>query len=86
MVEGDAGLEERLRDPTYAGRVERAVVFTVAAWDVNCPRHIHPRFSRRQIAPLVEQLRSRVAELEAEVEHLRPSAQVNKFQETGAAS
>src|SRR5688572_31921848 len=28
----------------YPGTVERAIVFTVEAWDVNCPQHIHRRF------------------------------------------
>jgi uncharacterized protein len=74
VVEGDAELERRLRDPEYQGKVERAIVFTVAAWDVNCPQHIHARFSQRQIAPVVEQLRQRVAELEAEVARLRSLA------------
>ena len=71
VVEGDAALMERLGDPTYPGRVERAVLFTVAAWDANCQQHIHPRYSERQIARRVAGLEARVAELEAEVERLR---------------
>ena len=71
VVEGDAALNERLCDPAYPGKVERAVLFAVEAWDVNCPQHIHPRLSERQIAPAVEALRARVAELEAVVERLR---------------
>ena len=63
--------EKRLRDPAYPGKVERAILFTVEAWDVNCPQHIHQRFSQRQIAPVIEQLQTRIAELESEVEHLR---------------
>lgn len=70
VVEGDATLLENLRDPAYPGRVERAIVFTVEAWDVNCPQHIHRRFSERQIAPVVEKLQQRITELEAEVERL----------------
>src|SRR3954464_4276123 len=49
-VEGDAALDEKLRDPAYPGRVERAIVFTVLAWDVNCQQHIHEQYSRRQVA------------------------------------
>ncbi|WP_417737411.1 hypothetical protein [Rosistilla oblonga] len=37
IVEDDPDLLERLRDPDYPGRVERAIFFTVEAWDVNCP-------------------------------------------------
>lgn len=71
IVEGDAALEDRLHDPEYAGKVERAILFTVEAWDVNCQQHIHPRFSRRQIAPVIEKLNARIAELEAELKHLK---------------
>jgi len=74
VVEGDAALEQQLGDPGYPGRVERAILFTVEAWDVNCPQHIHPRFSQRQIAPVIERLENRIAELEAEVRRLRSRA------------
>ncbi len=73
-VEGDAAMEERLRDPAYPGEVERAILFTVEAWDVNCPQHIHPRFSQRQIDPVIERLQARIANLEAEVELLRSTS------------
>jgi predicted pyridoxine 5'-phosphate oxidase superfamily flavin-nucleotide-binding protein len=71
VVEDDPALLEKLRDPDYPGEVERAIVFTIEAWDVNCPQHIHRRFSQRQVAPVIERLEGRVAELEAEVERLR---------------
>jgi predicted pyridoxine 5'-phosphate oxidase superfamily flavin-nucleotide-binding protein len=78
VVEGDAALEDRLRDPAYAGNVERAILFTVEAWDVNCQQHIHQRFSQRQIAPVIEQLQARIAKLESEVERLRSNSSLNK--------
>lgn len=74
VIEGDTALETRLRDPQYPGKVERVILFTVEAWDVNCPQHIHPRFSERQVAPVIEQLQTRIAELESEVQRLRSSA------------
>jgi predicted pyridoxine 5'-phosphate oxidase superfamily flavin-nucleotide-binding protein len=64
VVADDPALLDRLRDPEYPGEVERAIVFTIAAWDINCPQHIHPRFSQRQIGPVVERLQARIAELE----------------------
>ncbi|MFI5387877.1 MAG: pyridoxamine 5'-phosphate oxidase family protein [Fimbriimonadales bacterium] len=67
VVEGDPVLLDRLRDSSYPGKVERAVLFEIEAWDVNCPQHIHKRFSQRQIAPVIEQLQARIAELEAEL-------------------
>ena len=68
VVEGDAKLLEKLSDPTYPGQVERAILFTIEAWDINCSQHIHPRFTDRQLSPVVEQLQARVKELEAELE------------------
>src|SRR5947209_7386755 len=75
VVEGDAALQEKLRDPSYAGEVERVILFAIEAWDVNCPQHTHRRFSERQVAPVVEDLRARIAELEAEVTRLRPGSE-----------
>ena len=74
VVDGDKELEDRLRDPEYPGKVERAILFTVEAWDVNCQQHIHQRFSERQLAPVIEKLQSRIAELESEVGRLRSSS------------
>jgi len=65
VVGDDPALLERLRDPEYPGRVERAIVFTVESWDINCPQHIHRRFAERQITPLIEALEARVRDLEA---------------------
>ena len=49
-VENDPELLAQLVDPAYAARPERAIVFEVAAWDVNCPQHIARRFTVDQIA------------------------------------
>src|SRR5262245_47273551 len=53
VVEDDPALLARLADAAYPGKAERAIVFTVAAWDVNCPQHIQRRFSERQVAPVL---------------------------------
>ena len=80
VVEDDP-TPQALRDPDYPGKGRRAILFTVEAWDINCTQHIHKRFSERQIAPVIEKLQQRVAELEAEVERVRattPSKQPRK--------
>ena len=74
-VEDDADLLAKLQDPEYPGQVERAIVFNIEAWDINCPQHIHQHFSQRQIAPLIEGLQARIAELE---QQLRPPGKVKK--------
>ncbi len=67
VVEDDPALRARLQDPAYPSKVKRAIVFSVAAWDSNCPQHIHPRFSQRQVQRVVEELLDRVAELERQL-------------------
>ncbi len=67
VVEGDAGLLERLVEPGYQGKPERAMVFEIEAWDVNCPQHITPRYTEDQIAPALAKLQARIEALEAEL-------------------
>ncbi|HTN76686.1 MAG TPA: pyridoxamine 5'-phosphate oxidase family protein [Pirellulaceae bacterium] len=67
VVEDDPILLNRLRDPSYPGKVERAILFEVEAWDVNCPQHIHKRFSQQQVAPVIEQLQTKIKALEAQL-------------------
>ena len=74
VVENDVELMERLVDPAYKARPQRAVVFTVEAWDINCPQHIVPRYSEAEIAPAVDALTARIKELEAEVARLKAGA------------
>ena len=64
VIEDDPELLDRLRDPSYPGQAERAIVFTVEAWDINCPQHIHPRFPQREVEPVIERLQARIRELE----------------------
>ncbi len=71
VVEDDSALLNQLRDSSYPSHAERAILFEIEAWDVNCPQHIHKRFSQQQVAPVIEQLQSRIAELEAEVRRLK---------------
>ena len=74
VVENDPELLDKLRDKSYPGKVERAIIFTVEAWDVNCQQHIHQRFSQRQIAPVIERMQQRINELEAEVKRLESNS------------
>ena len=65
IVEANPALLDSLRDSTYPGKVERAILFEIEAWDVNCPQHIHKRFPQHQVASVIEQLQAKIAELEA---------------------
>jgi hypothetical protein len=68
---------DRLRDSTYPGKVERAILFEIEAWDVNCPQHIHKRFSQKQVAPIIEQLQAKIAELEMKLKMLESVGEGN---------
>jgi len=71
IVEDDPALLERLVEPHDKGHPERAIVFTVEAWDANCPQHITPRWTEEELAPTVQALHDRIATLEAENGALR---------------
>ena len=70
VVEDDPELLARLVEPGYKAKPERAFLFEVEAWDVNCPQHITPRYSEAEIAPALAKLQARIVELEAEVARL----------------
>ena len=67
VVEDDPELLARLADADYQGKPEQAVVFSIEAWDVNCPQHITPRYTELQIAHLVAPLQARIKELETQL-------------------
>ncbi len=71
VVEDDAEPLERLVEPGYQAKPERAIVFAIEAWDVNWPQHITPRFTEDQIAPALAKLQARIDEFEAEVAGLK---------------
>jgi len=60
-------LANRLATPGYRGKVERAIVMHLQAFDWNCSQHITPRFTATELAPLA----ARLTELEAENSALR---------------
>ncbi len=75
VVEDDPDLLEQLRDSNYPGRVERAIVFSLEAWDVNCPQHIHQRFPQSAVAPVIEKLQNQVEELQRKLNAYEQPAQ-----------
>ena len=71
VVEDDPELLDRLVDPAYKARPERAVLFEIEAWDVNCPQHIPRLLGEEKVTERVAPLAARIAELEAELASLR---------------
>jgi predicted pyridoxine 5'-phosphate oxidase superfamily flavin-nucleotide-binding protein len=74
VVEGDAELISKLMPENYKARPEQVILFTVAAWDSNCPQHIPQRFEAADVAAALQMRDERIRELEAEIETLRKSA------------
>jgi uncharacterized protein len=72
-VETDAALVERLMPPGYKARAEQAIVFTVKAWDANCPQHIPQRVPVDEVVPAIVERDARIAALEKELAALRNS-------------
>jgi uncharacterized protein len=71
VVENDAALIERLFDAGYKARPERAILFSIEAWDVNCSQHIAARFTEAELEEAFAAVREKVAALEAENARLR---------------
>ena len=71
VVEDDAALVGKLFDAGYKAKPERAILFTVEAWDVNCSQHIVTRYSEAQLEEAFADVRRHVATLEAENARLR---------------
>lgn len=71
VVEGDSALLQRLMPMDYRARPEQVLLFTVTAWDVNCPQHIPQRFEAADVAAALESRDQRIRALEAEVKRLR---------------
>lgn len=65
VVEDDKELLASLADESYVARLERVIVFSVEAWDVNCRQHIQERFTQEDIKEITDPLNERISELEA---------------------
>jgi uncharacterized protein len=71
VVEDDPELMRRLTVEGYRGRPEQVIVFTLEAWDVNCPQHIPQMVFAEDIKDAVDVLKDRIAQLEQENAALR---------------
>jgi len=71
VVEDDAALVEKLFDGGYRAKPERAVLFTIEAWDVNCSQHIVARYTEAQLEEAFADVRRTVMALQEENARLR---------------
>ncbi len=70
-VEGDAELFARLMPPDYKAKAEQVIIFSVATWDANCPKHIPQRFEAADVHAALAERDQKIAALEAELKAAR---------------
>lgn len=77
VVEDDPALLASLMPQGYKARPEQVILFTISAWDTNCPQHIPQKFDAADVAAALAARDTRIAELEAEVAALKSNAARN---------
>ncbi len=58
-------LLEKLKTPDYRASVERGFIVRVEAFDWNCPQHITPRYTEKEVQEIVEPLMEELQALKA---------------------
>jgi predicted pyridoxine 5'-phosphate oxidase superfamily flavin-nucleotide-binding protein len=71
VVESDGELMARLMPEGYKARPEQIILFTVSAWDANCPQHIPQRFEAADVAAALAERDNQIDALQAEIRRLR---------------
>lgn len=74
VVDGDDALIEQLMPKDYKARAEQVIIFTVKAWDANCPQHIPVRIEAEDVQRALDVRDARIQALEAELASLRGRA------------
>lgn len=69
--DADPALTALVTVPGYKAKIERIFRLRLQSFDWNCPQHITPRFSEREVTEAVHPLHDRIAQLEAENAGLR---------------
>lgn len=78
IVEGDADLTARLMPDGYKARPEQIILFTITAWDANCPQHIPQRFEAADVASVLAEKDKRIWQLEQDIEKLKSEIGVHR--------
>ena len=71
VVDDDPALMQALMPQGYKARPEQAILFTISAWDTNCPQHIPQKFDAADVAAALMARDALIAELEAELAALK---------------
>lgn len=71
VVEDDPALVKKLKPESYRARVEQVILFTVSAWDSNCPQHIPQRCEAAEVTAMLAERDKRIEDLTKELDLLR---------------
>ncbi|MGE0645308.1 MAG: pyridoxamine 5'-phosphate oxidase family protein [Nitrospira sp.] len=70
-IRNNAALADRLVQEDSRNKVERVITIEVVSYDWNCPKYITPRYSLAEVEEAMAPLKSRIAELEAQLGSVR---------------
>jgi predicted pyridoxine 5'-phosphate oxidase superfamily flavin-nucleotide-binding protein len=73
-VSEEAEIIAKLAVPGYPGKPEQAILFSIEAWDINCPQHIPQKLDAAMVADALAALQTRVQALETENAALKRAA------------
>lgn len=65
QISNDPEIVASVINENYQAKIERAIIFKVKVWDINCHQHIKQRFTAEDIEQLTAPLQKRIKELEA---------------------
>ncbi len=71
VASDDPALLQSLMPQGYKARPEQVILFTISAWDTNCPQHIPQKFDAADVAAALASRDTHIAELEAELAALK---------------
>src|SRR6201995_4610061 len=78
VVEDDPALLEQLMPKRYRARPEQVILFSITAWDTNCPQHIPQKFDAADVAAAMAEASTKIAAWEAEVARLKAQVATEK--------
>ena len=78
VVDDDPALLQSLMPKGYRGRPEQVILFSITAWDTNCPQHIPQKFDAADVAAAMSEAGTKIAALEAEVARLKAQVATEK--------
>ncbi|MEN3286220.1 MAG: uncharacterized protein V7634_520 [Bradyrhizobium sp.] len=77
IVDDDPALTRSLMPQGYKARPEQVIMFTIKAWDTNCPQHIPQKFDAADVAAALAARDARIAELETELARVKGEATIS---------